>query len=389
MSERRARLGQRHHLTRRTDRVHTVSADLAGLHSSDPVTVFLSARARVSEFERADLERALYEDKSLLRMLGMRRTLFVIPRDLAAAMDTACTKALVPRERKRLIGLVESQNVAHHGEAWVDRVRTTTLAALDELGEASATELSAVVPELKIKLTFGDGKKWSGSVGVSTRILFLLATEGRIVRARPRGTWISSQYRWTRTDRWLNGGLDSRDPDEARSSLIVRWLRAFGPGTLTDIKWWTGWTVRQTRATLARSGAVEVALADGVGFVLADDLEPVSNVEPWVALLPSLDSTVMGWKERDWYLGSHGPRLFDRHGNAGPTVWADGRIVGGWAQRSDGTVAMELLEDVGREAETLIEREVARLESWLGDSRVTPRFRTPLEKQLSSTQSRP
>ena len=73
---------------------------------------------------------------------------------------------------------------------------------------------------------------------------------------------------------------------------------------------------------------------------------------PWVALLPALDPTTMGWQARDWYLGSHKAQLFDRNGNAGPTIWLDGRIVGGWAIRDAGEVVTGLLEDVGREAET-------------------------------------
>ena len=92
----------------------------------------------------------------------------------------------------------------------------------------------------------------------------------------------------------------------------------------------------------------------------------------------------MGWAERDFYLGPHQAPLFDRTGNIGPTVWCDGRIVGGWAQRNDGPVVWRLLEDVGAEAEAAIEAETGRLTKWFGDVRVTPRFRTPLERELSS-----
>jgi hypothetical protein len=90
----------------------------------------------------------------------------------------------------------------------------------------------------------------------------------------------------------------------------------------------------------------------------------------------------MGWVDRAWYLGAHKDALFDRSGNPGPTVWADGRIVGGWAQRSNGDVVFRLLEDVGRAAEDAIAIEAARVEAWLGAVRFTPRFRTPLEREL-------
>jgi len=90
----------------------------------------------------------------------------------------------------------------------------------------------------------------------------------------------------------------------------------------------------------------------------------------------------MGWSDRGWFLGDHGPALFDRTGNIGPTVWWDGRIVGGWAQRGDGEVVHRLLEDVGGEASTAVEAAASRLARWLGPVRVTPRFGTPLEREL-------
>ncbi len=91
----------------------------------------------------------------------------------------------------------------------------------------------------------------------------------------------------------------------------------------------------------------------------------------------------MAWKERDWYLGDHGAVLFDRNGNAGPTVWVDGRVVGGWTQRADGEVVFELLEDVGRETTAAITQEADALASRLGDVRVKPRFPTPLHRHLA------
>jgi hypothetical protein len=95
----------------------------------------------------------------------------------------------------------------------------------------------------------------------------------------------------------------------------------------------------------------------------------------------------MGWAQRDWYLPEAGPLracLFDRTGNIGPTVWWNGEVVGGWAQRADGAVAHRLLADRGAEAAAAVAAEAARLDGRLGDVRVTPRFRTPLERELSA-----
>ncbi len=111
-------MGRRHHLASAAATVEDATTALIGLHSSDPASVFLSARARARDFQVADLERALYEQRSLVRMLGMRRTMFVVDREVAAVMDAACTQALAPAERRRLVQLVEQQGHASDGAKW-------------------------------------------------------------------------------------------------------------------------------------------------------------------------------------------------------------------------------------------------------------------------------
>lgn len=385
--QRRARLGIRHHLALRAATIERVAGDMVGLHASDPATVHLSARARVDGFAVADMEDALYERRTLVRMLGMRTTLFVVPRDLAAEMDAACTRAFAPVQRRRLAGMLADQRIAPDGDAWIAEVGSRVLRALEARGPSSAVELTKDVPELSAKLVFGEGKTWGGEVGVSTRLLFLLAAEGSIVRARPRGAWTSGAYRWALTQNWLGGPLPSIAHPDACAGLVRRYLRAFGPVTMTDVRWWTGWTAKLTTASLAAVGAVEVALPDtgGTGWILPEDAVAAPKAPRWAALLPGLDPTVMGWKERDWYLGphAHAHALFDRNGNAGPTVWADGRIVGGWGQRADGEVVIAILEDLDRATTVRIEKERAHLQAWLGDVRLKPRFRSPLERTLS------
>lgn len=385
VAERRARVGVRHGLARTVGSVGDAVAAVVGLHSSDPASVYLSARARVDGFVPADLEKALYVRRTFVRMIGMRRTLFVVPRDLAPVMHEACAKALIPRERTRLVRMLEEQEVAGpgRGERWLDRVQDETLAALERLDEASARELTAEVPELANKLRFGEGKTWGASVGVSTRVLFLLATEGRIVRTRPLGAWTSGQYRWSRIERWLGGPLRAVEHEEACGELLRGWLGRFGPATTTDIRWWTGWTARLTASTLSAVGAATVRLGNEEGWVLPDDVEASPAPEPWVAFLPGLDPTVMGWKERDWYLGRHERDLFDVNGNAGPTVWANGRAVGAWGQTDAGEIAIRLHTRVDAGTRSLLEDERERLRAWLGDVRIRTRFGTALERSLA------
>ena len=384
--ERRARLARRHSLAAdaRAGDVVRLADGLVGLHATDPASVYLAAWARLRDAAMADVERALYEERTALRMIGMRRTMFVLPLELAAIVQAACTEAIAATQRRRYAKLIEEGGIADDGEAWLDDAAAATFRALEARGHAFAAELSADVPRLREKVSYGEGKTWARSVGMTSWVLFLLAANGRIVRGRPRGAWTSSQWSWTPAAAWLGSPLPRLDPEAARVELARRWLAAYGPATVGDLKWWTGWSLGQTRAALAAVGPVEVDL-DGVpGIALPDDLEPDAPPEPWVALLPALDPTVMGWKEREWYLGEHRAALFDTAGNAGPTVWWNGRIVGGWAVRKDGEVVFRLLEDVGSVALAAVEAEAARLTDWLGQTAVLPRFATPLARELAA-----
>jgi hypothetical protein len=380
VAERRARLGVRHRLAARAETAPEVARALVALHGTDPASVYLAAAARMRSPDVAAIERAMYDDRLLIRMLCMRRTVFTVPAELVPVAQAACTNDVARLERRRTLLFLEQAGVG--GDAWLREVEDATVNALRKRGAAFAAELSADEPRLKERLVLAQGTKNESWPAVASRVLLGLAAEGRIVRGRPRGSWISSQFRWSPMESWLPGGIPEVPAEEARAELVRRWLAAYGPGTVADLKWWTGLNLTQVRKALARIGAEEADLDGTPGFVLAEAGDAEPQAARWVALLPALDPTVMGWKDREWYLGGHSTALFDRYGNAGPTVWADGRIVGGWAQRADGEIVHRLLEDIGAEASAAVTAEAARLGEWLGPVRVTPRFRTPLEREL-------
>jgi hypothetical protein len=385
VAERRARLARRHHLapaTRATTPLD-VARGMVALHATDPATVYLSVFAR-ADVPVVDIEHALYEDKILMRMLGMRRTMFVVPIELAPVVQAACTRAIAAQERRRTVQIFTQAGIPGDIATWLEALEEQTFVALGKRGKATAQQLSDDLPELKQQVRIASEKSYAGAIGVSSRVLFQLSADGRIVRGRPRGSWISGQYHWSPMDAWLPGGLREILPAAAQTELIRGWLRSFGPGTLADLKWWTGLTLGEVRRALQELAALEVDLGEGSGWVLADDLAPVKASEPWVSLLPALDPTPMGYVDRAWFLGGYAPAIFDRTGNIGPSVWCDGRIVGGWAQRKNGTIAYKLLEDIGGVAERAVETAAHDLGHRLGEVRVTPRFRTPLERELSA-----
>ena len=384
-AERRARLARRHRLApgeRARDAVAPAQAMVA-LHGTDPSTVYLSAWARVDGFAVADLDRALYADRSLVKHLAMRRTLFVFPRDVLPAAQAGASERVADAERRRLVRDVEKAGLHADGERWLSEASAQVLEALATGREATSTELRQEIALLEGSIAYGEGRAWGGQVAVGPRVLTTLSVAGRIVRATNDGGWTTSRPRWTAMAAWLGEELAAPSEAAGVAGLVARWLRAFGPGTATDLKWWLGSTLRAVRHALAELEAVEVDLDGQTGYLLPDDLDATEPVAPWAALLPPLDPTTMGWFEREWYLGPYKAQLFDTSGNAGPTAWWDGRIVGGWRQGDGGEVVLQLLEDVGAEALDALGAEAARLTDWLGGTRFLPRFPSPLSKLLA------
>ena len=385
-AQRRARLALRHHLAppARAQTAAEVASNLVGLHGTDPSSVFLAVQARVHGRPAPDaIADEMYTQRALMRMLGMRRTIFVVATGFAPVMQAACTDEIARRQRRRYTGLLAKGGIPD-ADTWLKDVEESAAVTLESRGEATAAELAADEPRLRQQVMMAEGKSYGGRQAVGTWVLSLLAADGRIVRGRPRGSWTSSQFRWLPIEEWLPSGLERPPAPAARAELLRRWLAVSGPATADDLRWWTGWTAGQVVAAAAEAGAAEVDLGGSTGLVLTGDDEPVPAPAPWAALLPALDPTVMGWRAREWFLGPHGPALTDRSGNIGPTVWWDGRVVGGWAQRPDGEIVYRLLEDAGAEALGAVEEEAKRLRQWISPARVTPRFRTPLERELSA-----
>lgn len=387
--ERRARLAVRHYLgagSQRADPVD-VAQGIVAYHATDPAAVYLSAAARTGPADPATLDSALYDDRTLVRMLGMRRTMFVVPTALLPIVQAACTDAIAVRERKQTLKMISEGGFTSVPEAWLATAEEATVRALAACGEATTRELGDDIPQLREQVVLARGKPYESTATMGPRVLYQLSAEGKVVRGRPVGSW-TGNYRWALTETWLPDGVRPAAAEEADDELAGRWLAAFGPGTVDDLKWWTGWPVTRVRKALARLDAVGVDLDDGqTGYVLPDDVEPVTPPDAWPALLPGLDPAVMGWAMpgRDWFLGERcRDALYDRSGNVGPTVWWDGRVVGAWAQRADGEVVYRLLEDVGSAGREAVEAAASKLRDWLGDVRVTPKFRTPLEKELAT-----
>ena len=359
---------------------------MVALHATDPATVVLSAMARMRTPDPAAVERALYDDLVLVRMMAMRRTIFTCAVADAALLQRSSADAVAANERKKLLALLEQQAVSadpdhvvgHDGGQDAGRGGGASAKPRPPTSPRSS-------PSWRPRVTLAPGTKHEVTTGLTSRVLNLMGMEGLLVRGRPKGRWTSSQHRWSSLEARLGAPLAAIPVEEARAELVRRWLDRFGPGTLADVKWWTGWTMGATRAAVAALDTEAVEVDGAPALVLAGDVEPVPDPEPWVALLPGLDPTPMGWKERDWYLGEHRSHVFDSTGNVGPTIWVDGRIAGGWAHLKTGEVAFHLLEDVGARAHPDgRDRRRGAAGAARRRIRIVPRFPSPLDRHLSA-----
>lgn len=381
--ERRTRIGVRQALAG-SSRVRTpedAARSVVCLHATDPPSVHLSCWARSDTLSIDDVERALYETRSLVRQQSMRETIFVFPRDLVPAVWGSAAARVAAVSRKRLIRDLERWDTVPEGDgtAWLQGAANAVLAHLADGVPRSSKQLREEVPEAGGFIVPFPDKTWGGKVAIAPRLLAQLSMDGVVARAGNAGAWYTSRPLWTTTESWWGGdvphALESR---QGYAELVNRWLWSYGPGTVEDITWWLGSTKATVGTALQDLGARKVTLENGsIGWLRHDDLDPVDDPEPWVALLPLLDPTIMGWKERDFFLGPHGPQLFDSAGNAGTTAWVDGRVVGVWVQDADGVVQLRLLEEITAPARDALHAEARRLTESLDGQRVFTVYPSP------------
>jgi hypothetical protein len=336
------------------------------LHGTEPTTIYLSCRARIDSLEVAEVDRALYDDRTLVKQLAMRRTLFAFPCDLLAAVWPSASARVAATERSRIVKGVEAAGLATDGQEWLDSARAEILSFLAPTPAGrSALEIRQAVPRIDVPVALA-----AGSTRASTAVLTQLGATADIVRAANVGHWRASRPLWTLRAHWLPDQREQTTAETGYRTLVSRWLRQFGPGSVEDLTWWLGATKTIVRRALLELDTVAVQLDDGTtGWLLPDDLDEVAEPDPWVALLPVLDPTVMGWRSRTFYLGHHSDQLFDRQGNAATTAWVEGNVVGCWVQDSTGTVRVRLLEPVSVIARRRLAAEAANMTEWLAGVR--------------------
>ena len=353
---------------------------MTALHATEPATPYLSLFARIDSFTRADMDHVLFESKSLVKQLAMRRTLFVFPRDLLPAAVSSPSARVAQQEAAKLIKDLERSQITDDGASWMTTASDAVLRRLAGGAELGAMELRKSLVELSGQVSRYEHKTYGAVLHVAPRVLTWLSAKGDVVRTRNAGHWRISRPLWTRMDDWLGAPIIRCKESEGYATLVGRYLRTFGPVTERDLVWWFGATKSAMRQALSDLGAVQVRLERAqTGWVLPDDVDPELPVEPWAALLPALDPTGLGWKDRDFYVDpDFAPAVFDWAGNVGTTAWWDGQIVGAYVQDDAGRVELIVARDPGPAGRAALQAEAKRLEDWLDGEKVTALYKSPL-----------
>lgn len=274
--------------------LHAAVAGCAGLYARSP-TCHLSALARVPAYTPEVLERALEVERSLARVRAMRRSVYILGGELLEVALAATRRELLRPYQ------APSRQIDGDYEALARRVEAAVAG-----GPRSAAEIR---PEVDPDRALGRG--YSILIG-------RMASECRIVRATTRGGWRSDHFAYARWKDWL----PQVDPyrfgeEEARRRLAEAYVAAYGPVTVDDVAWWTGWSKRDTRAAVA-------------GLDLEREGEAMRRLEG-VRLLPVWDALMVAYRHRERLLDADDARfVYDASGNATSVVLDGGRVVGVW-----------------------------------------------------------
>ncbi len=324
--------------------------NLGGLHASATTVPYLSLWARLEQFAKDELHTALYDEASLGKVLCMRNTLFILPKELLPTAYQA--------HKKRRDAAID--RYLRHYEISRAQYERTCVAVSDILGHGAKT-----TAEIKEELA-------DPSLSI---IVDLMPNDWRLVRGRPRGSWRSNLHEYATFEAWFpDVDLHSVTPDEARSRLAAHYLAAFGPATEGDMVWWSGLGKSEIRDSLDALGekvtVVQIEGLENEHFILSSDLHQLERGQTAtrsVFLLPGLDPYVMGHKDRRRFLSEERyHQVFDRAGNALPTVWHDGRVIGIWLEDSKRTMVEVLLfEEAQQDITSRVQADAQRLSGFL------------------------
>ncbi len=350
---------RKQHLTdeTRTDDLVQIVNDIGGLHATSPKTPYFSIFSRAKNFTRKKLDKELYEKRSLGKIRCVRKTVYILPKDIISIAYSA-TKNMVEltSERySRYLGVTKKE---------YNEMSKLILQLLKGGGMTAKEVKNALDTDLNV-----------------SAILNLMCDQGLLIRGNPKKGWKSNLHTYILFSDYFPD-VDLNEPNQARAvELLVKYyLGCFGPVTEKDIIWWTGLNKTTIQEALKKIQEPIVSIEiDGLNgdFVMLESDMALEMATPHksrvVNLLPVLDSYLMGYKERERYLSyEHYDKVFDRSGNVTSTILLDGKVVGVWdfKEGKESVVNLLLLEEVENSVLTDIYMKAQKIGRFIADKEV-------------------
>lgn len=329
----------KHHLTdeSKIDNIIQITEDICGLHSTELKTSYLSLFARTKNFQKNDLEKELYINKTLARIRGMRRTLFIETLDLIPIIYAA------------MFSLIERSF-----EKYMD---------FHKISVEEYQELSQIIMEVISgkELSASEIREELNSESNIPAIIQVMCNRGLLIRGRPIKDWKDRRNKYARfKDYFPNLELNQLKEKKAIQFLVEKYVKAYGPVTELDISWWTGLTKTQIKSALkcieSQLKRVKISSIKKDYIMAKEDIisiadNPISG-ESSLALLPGLDPYPMGYKDRERYIGTKNyNKIFDRSGNITSTIFLEGVAIGVWdaEEKSEPLVKFHLFHSIESE----------------------------------------
>ena len=317
----RALLARQLLLERVTLPVPAAIEHVAGMQAQAPNAPYVGLWTRLAGFELAELA-GLVSSRQVVRASLMRYTLHLV-----TARDYLALRPVIePLLRQRFRGSPFRPNLAG-----VD---------LDAVA-AAARELLRDQPRTAADLGARLGEQWPGRDRAS--LANSVGSRLALVQIPPRGIWGAGGLpTWALAEEWLGGPIGT---DASPDALILRYLGAFGPASVNDIRNWSG--LSRLGEALDRLRPRLVTFRDERHrelFDLPHAPRPDPDVPAPVRFLPEYDNILLGHLDRTRVMdaGQKTP-LFPGNGGVLGSVLVDGRFAGGWKiVRSNGQAILEV-----------------------------------------------
>jgi len=350
------------------------------LHATEPATPYLSLSARIDSFTRGGPGQCAVQVEVAGQTARDAAHPVRVPARPAAGRGERPFRPGRRQEYGRLVTDLERSRITGDGAGWLAASREAVLARLAGGAELSATQLREDLAELAGQVSWYEHKPYGQVLHIAPRVLTWMGATGDLVRGHNDSHWRITRPLWARMDDWLGAPVGRCEESVGYAELVASYLRTFGPVTERDLVWWFGATKRAMRQALSELSAVQVRLErEQAGWVLPDDVDPEPPAGPWAALLPALDPTTMGWKDRDFYVDpDFYSAIFDWSGNCGTTAWWNGQIVGAYVQDDAGHIELIVPRDPGPAGRAALQAEGERLGDWLDGEKVSTLYKSPL-----------